>query len=53
VVETASGLTPEEEARFMQQRRTAASTSVSEAFRIEVRRGSAQRTANHLKVVGH
>lgn len=36
VVETASGLTPEEEAKFLQQRATAPSAAVSEAFALEV-----------------
>jgi len=36
VVETASGLAPEEEAQFMQQRSAAASATVSDAFKAEV-----------------
>lgn len=44
VVETASGLAPEEEAQFMQQRSAAASATVSDAFKAEVRRGVRRQT---------
>ena len=36
VVETASGMLPQEEQRFMAQRAAAASIAVSDAFRLEV-----------------
>ena len=44
VVETASGLAPEEEAQFMQQRSAAASATVSDAFKAEVRHGVRRQT---------